>query len=180
MKEVEAQGVVSGYYVAGASSLGPRERKYACVAAFAARLPEIFSDSLLADERLLAQLSELESDLNEELSLLESIPMRVWSILSEVIHTPADEIQSDCIRAAQVAWAFIDWRVLRVVRQPPWDIVVAQDPSAELRWLAQRPLPPDEPTTAKIYHLLKAGYDMNKILEALTFDERVLMDIGFG
>ena len=161
---------LSNYYIHGYwDHMTADSLKYAVVAALSGRVVDAALILILEDDRLAGRGHELEAAMQEEWAWLTAIPDDTWERLSRMVSevSPPENLRADCILAAQASYAFLHWRLLRILAMYPWKLCdgTVGERLAELRSL------PDalgcDDTTDKIYHLMHVGYSIDKIAAAV-------------
>eukprot|EP00971_Amphidinium_carterae_P321529 6391207-Amphidinium_carterae.1 len=84
---------------------------------------------------------------------MESVPGRVWEILSEEAAKTPSELRSQVMDGAMLAWAYIWMRVVRETHSWPWRLVQG-DIATNLDELGAMECPPEEAVASKIWTLL--------------------------
>eukprot|EP00974_Lingulodinium_polyedra_P091929 8910271-Lingulodinium_polyedra.AAC.1 len=111
----------SKYYIGGFRQLNEECKRYAAVAALAARVPDAVLAELLQDERLAKIAGSVKDSMQEEVGWLSGLPELTWSRMAEVCQgASADHLRSMTIRAAYTAAAYITRNTLAAVQDLPW------------------------------------------------------------
>ena len=99
---------------------------------------------------------------------MADVPEVVWRLLSEaVLGRSALSLRSESIRAALVSVAYISGRTLKAAKAGVWNLA-SGDVKAKLTTLAAQPEMPHDDTVAKIWRLLRAGFGLRELEQALA------------
>ena len=162
---------LSQYYIHGYWDwLTSDSLKYGVVAALSGRVVDAALIMILEDDRIAGRGHELEAAMQEEWEWLTSIPDTTWHRLSVMVSKsgPPENIRVDCIIATQASYAFLHWRLFRVLDSYPWLLChgSADDRLTELHSMSSPP-PGADDTTDKIHHLLHLPYSREKLVAAI-------------
>lgn len=156
---------VSEYHISGFSRLTPSLRRFVCVAGVMSHLPESLQVELLDDPQVPIRVDYLEEVMLEEARWLWSLRDTFWERLAPVGACAATTIRHEVVRAAMVCCAFVDRRLFRAARQPPWALCTGSIHD-NLRCLKAQDRP-QEDATRKIWELLQVGYPLSQVSEAI-------------
>ena len=159
---------VSGYYTAGADQLNGPEVLCVAVAAVCSHVPEGLIYSLLQDGRLLLQLDQLEESMQTEVQMVEELDGAVWKLLGDAASVPGSALRDASLQACHIAWAFLQYRIFKVARSPPWNMLAAHASEREFTAAVQDMAGSPDPTVRKIMHLHQLGYNHFRIRQAMA------------
>ena len=125
---------------------------------------------LLEDDRVPRQWQSLQTEINDELDYLHSIPMDIWSLVSNGCSVTGFQLQTACLQGGYIQASFVLWR-LRAATRLPWSLVIG-DRRHNLEKLAAGP-PPEDLTSWKIYKLMQLGFPIESLLDGLELLSRL-------
>ena len=171
---VQDDAVESSFFINGWSDLGADGREFSFVAPMAAGPCDVLLQELLQDNRVAAKLDFLEAAALEAMDKLAKLPEHVWKVFEQATGKAALFLKSSAIHSAHVSLAFVSMRVFDGARQLPWSLArgnVDDNPS-EL----QGGECPEEAVSAKVWHLLHMGWNVEDIKAGL----RTLLECGWA
>ena len=129
---------------------------FAAVAAAMAPLPESLMYELVQDERVARRVEKLERVCLDELNLLYTVRRSTWQRLAYICQSTlyTEALRRDCIDAAQVALAFVTYRIFSEARSMPW-LLCYGNVDKNLEDLKADEVEPEDLTARKIQQLLK-------------------------
>ena len=166
LQYMREKGSLSEYEWNGCQRLGDIERQSVVIVGLASFLPEGFLLHVLKDSRVAKTQQKLQELLFEEYGFLDKLPSVFWEHLSRAANAQPETIRSSVIQGALVSWAFLEWRVLAVATELPWRLC-AGDVSQNLEELLTLEECPCEPVSEKLYLLGKAGYNRDRLTQAV-------------
>ena len=157
----------SQYYIRGAKRLFVSVRKYAVIASLAAWPTDAAMVHLMKDDRLARWVDSMEDDMKQELYYLSNLSDASWSLFDDVVGAdPSPRVlRTEVLTAASISAAFVYRRAFRSAKSLPWTLTrgcIAEN----LRALAAGDMP-DETISAKIWQLMRLGYNVKELTEAL-------------
>ena len=156
----------SDYYIGGLSRLSQAGQKFVTIASTASFVADAFIVEVADDDRVPLRRQHLVNTMEEEMVILASIPVEVWSIMaSPLVDVTGAALQSTILKAAHVSIAFISVRCLHPASRAPWHLC-GGDLALNLEALRGQPQP-SEPTTCKVWQLLQLGYNVPQLLLAV-------------
>ena len=156
----------SDYYIGGLSRLSQAGQKFVTIASTASFVADAFIVEVADDDRVPLRRQHLVDTMEEEMDMLASIPLEVWSIMaSPLVDVTGAALQSTILKAAHVSIAFISVRCLHPASRAPWHLC-GGDLELNLEALRGQPQP-SEPTTCKVWQLLQLGYNVPQLLLAV-------------
>ena len=142
---------------------------YACKTAVAAHVTDKIHVSLLCDDRVAKHLDRFVGYVTEQLHYLNfQLPTLLFERLAALCEdcTP-EKLESDVLRAAYTATAFMDRRIFREARNAFWTFCRSADVKAAVRSLAPLGVvPPPHPLLRKIQYLVRRGSPAYQMKEA--------------
>ena len=165
-KAVIADPEASKHHVSGVARLSLKgRRKFAVMAAMSAYPSDTLLTELLEDDRVAKRLPHLEQCLEDEMNWVSDLAEPVWELLNlaaggdgaDMGERSSRELRSDTLAAAHASVAFASLRVFRPAKQHPWSLAQG-DIDQNLETLQQLQEAPAEPTTQKIWRLVKIGF----------------------
>lgn len=164
----------SDYHISGYGKLTNKVKQFVGTAAMAAYVCDAFLLELMADSRVPLRLRELEDAMNDEMRFLANTSDSVWAWLGEALDICAATLRSDVLAAGHTTIGFIATKSLSEAKKLPWSLGCG-DVDLNLDELIAG-AEPAEPTAAKIYRLLRLGFNRLQIKQALS----LLMDAPWG
>ena len=157
----------SQYYIRGAKRLSVSVRKYAVIASLAAWPTDAAMVHLMKDDRLARWVDSMDDDMKQELYYLSNLSDASWSLFDDVVGAdPSPRVlRTEVLTAASISAAFVYRRAFRSAKSLPWTLTrgcIAEN----LRALAAGDMP-DETISAKIWQLMRLGYNVKELTEAL-------------
>ena len=157
----------SQYYIRGAKRLSVSVRKYAVIASLAAWPTDAAMVHLMRDDRLARWVDSMDDDMKQELYYLSNLSDASWSLFDDVVGAdPSPRVlRTEVLTAASISAAFVYRRAFRSAKSLPWTLTrgcIAEN----LRALAAGDMP-DETISAKIWQLMRLGYNVKELTEAL-------------
>eukprot|EP00971_Amphidinium_carterae_P191818 3805761-Amphidinium_carterae.1 len=122
---------------------------------------------LLHDSRLLQQLPECLSAVQEEMDFLESIGPFVWETIGCITSVAPKSLRNKVLRCAGVARAYLDKKIFTALEQPPWCMLTKESVDALISNVMEEDALSDEPLIAQLQTLRKMGIQEKKIREAI-------------
>lgn len=95
--------------------------------------------------------------LEHELSFVESIRVDVWVVLSWLVVDVGCELWNAVLQSCHVSDGYTSNILSSVVKSYPWQSSVGNI-EGNLRELAAMLVPPNDPTIATVWNMLRAGY----------------------
>lgn len=166
VSHIRASPHCSDYYIHGWARMSDAMRLFVGVTSMASYVPDAFLAATLEDDRVVKHLSSMEECVNEEVGYLCQLPDSVWDVLASACRSTSRQLRSSTIQAAHLASGFLNTRVFEAAKQPPWSLCHG-DRRANLLRLRDLPDMPGEATTAKLWKLLRLGYNMDVLLDGL-------------
>lgn len=164
----------SNFHIGGFSKAGKDELEFMTVAALSCYPTDAALLALVADTRLVKRLEHLVGMVEDEMRLLIEMDDAVWDIFARVCGWHGRRLRSQVLTAAHCSIAGMHWRVFSEVRKYPWRLAQG-DINANLQRLREEG-EPEEPTTAKIWHLLQLGWNAEVLKEAVG----LLAEVAWG
>lgn len=162
-------------HIQGVDKITRSTSKFAVMASLAAIVSDAAIASLFEDSRLAKRHDDVRDSILGELQALESLAAPVWDKIAWVIvgaePFTGHDLRSETLSAAHISSAFFWFRSLKEVNKLPWTLGRG-DIRENLMSLRAAP-EPSEPVSAKIWALLKKGFNMNNLEAAV----RLLMDV---
>ena len=166
----------SNYYLNGFLRFKAPVRRYAAVAALAAYPADSLQIELLADDRVVRRLPELQDCIQQELEFLESLGPLVWERLNRVVGDQPPryphELRSETLQCAYTAYGFVDRRIFQVANSLPWSLALG-DIAANLEALHQLDYKGTDSATLQIKELLTLQFNR----QALGLAVELLKDV---
>ena len=155
----------SEYYIKSFGKLNGKVLKYVCGAAVIANVADAVLVELLADDRLAIRVYELQDLMQDELTWLSELGEDVWLRLGSLCDVAAKRLRMDCLRAASVSAAYVDFKALTPAKGYPWTLCRG-DIKQNLFFLTLED-EPEDPTAAKIQQLMAHGYNVDLLAEGV-------------
>jgi hypothetical protein len=155
----------SDYYVGGYSRLSEACKHFTAIAALCSYVGDGFLAEVMEDIRVPMRWQQLRDCIYEDMSYVASISEPVLGIIGSLRGARPFALSSHVISAAHTSAAFIWNRVLLPASRPPRDLCHGglAGSLACLRAADE----PGEPTSRKIWRLLKMGYNMEQLIAGL-------------
>lgn len=164
----------SDFYFHGFEKLTTASKQFIVRAALSSHVSDSCLRSLMEDSRVMRHLPALKEAALEEIGWLADLGDGTWSSLAGISGEAASVLKSDTVAAGHIAWAFVHSRYVTMAGQLPWSLACG-DPAANLEALKEQPQP-QEATAAKIWTLLRLGYNRQQLLAGL----QLLLDAPWG
>ena len=165
VRAVRRHPKTSDYYIHGFGRINEDIKKFMALAAISSYISDGFLSSMLEDDRAPMKLASLEEGIMDDLLCVSNLPLDVYRAVAEACDCNMLGLRSDCVVAATFSAGFITFKVLRVAHELPWALC-AGDVSSNLGALVGGD-EPREATSAKIYRLLKLGYNRNQLVKGV-------------
>lgn len=156
----------SDWHIHGWERMQPSLRFFVAVTGLSSYIPDAFLAAVLEDDRVVQNLAELEAAVEQEVEFVSGLGHGIWQVLAEAVSSTTLALQSRTIEASHIVAAFLSSRVFKPARAPLWHLCLG-DRRAQLNRLGESAEPPTESTTWKIWRLLRLGYSVERLLEAL-------------
>ena len=166
----------SNYHINGWQKMQPSHREFIVQAAMASFLSENLTLALLEDCRVVRNFDQLSQIIEEEMEWVNRVPHAVWEALGGICGLSAQDIQSRCIRSTHVSGAFAHDRILAPASVLPWRLARG-DVKTNLDDLEAGECP-TEPTAAKIWHLLRLGWNRSSLEVAVGLFLQISWGVG--
>ena len=166
----------SNYHINGWSKMQESHRQFTVQGAMCSFLTENLSLALLEDSRVVRNYAALLQVIEEETAWVNGVGRHVWDTLGSLCGLPGAEVQSRCIRCTHVSAAFARDRILAPALELPWSLA-AGDIQQNLDQLAAGERPA-EPTSAKVWHLLKMGYNRAALVAGVELFRQISWGVG--
>lgn len=164
----------SSYHLSGFTKAGPEELEFVVTAGLSSYPTDAALMALVTDARVPKRLDFLTAAVADEMYMLLEIRGPVWGLLAKACGLSGGRLRSLVVGAAHCSIAGMEWRIFTEARKEPWCLVTG-DIDANLERLRAGP-EPDEPTCAKIWHLLHMGWNREVLKEAVG----LLGEISWG
>ena len=171
---VRADPQASDFHIHGYAKFTGPARQFVAIASMASYVSEGCLLALLEDNQVPLRAQKLKGGMLEELAFLTHLGGPFWTALGEACGMAPALLRSEVISAAHVPMAFFSVRTLAEARMLPWCLGVG-DKDKNLDDLAVGPMPA-EPVSAKIWHLVRLGFNRTQLKQALD----LLMDCPWG
>lgn len=162
------------YYIHHYDRLSPELRLFCTVAGIAGFVIQAGISFLEEDDRIAFKLGSFQSAIQEELFYLDSLSDFVWDRLVCYADgtVTAWQLRSLCLRRALVAAGFIDFKVIRTYRSPPFHLCHG-DVDDNLHKLMQQDERPKERITYKAWVLLRSGMHATSVIQFYSFSRNL-------
>jgi len=117
---------MSNYYIDGYTRYDIELRHFSVVLALSSHVGESVIFDLLSDDRLMMHLDSTESEAKLEVDWVGCLDSVTWVRLARVVgpnHSPK-KVLHDCVEASMFAYCYINEKLIRHARSPPWDACV--------------------------------------------------------
>eukprot|EP00971_Amphidinium_carterae_P273035 5419067-Amphidinium_carterae.1 len=163
------EGKVSGYYFNGFQRLGLEVRFFLVVAAVLGVLINELVLDIMADDRLLLHVERFRATLGQATQYIEHLPDVVWTRLAIMAtgHEHFYEFRSTVLDALRVALAYIHERIGRQLDEYPLSLIHGSV-QVNLKGLGEATEKPHDVFAAKLWALIRIGYDTKRLAEFLT------------
>ena len=173
-KAVIADPEASKHHVSGVARLSRKGRKFVVMAAMSAYPSDTLLTELLEDDRVVKRLPHLEQCLEDEMHWVSDLAEPVWELLNlaaggdgaDMGECSSRELRSDTLAAAHASVAFASLRVFKPAKQHPWSLAQG-DIDQNLETLQQLQEAPAEPTTQKIWRLVRIGFSRATLVKGI-------------
>ena len=161
VKYVRSSASSNEYYLHGFARWGPELRFFTLVCALSGEVADVFLRDIMADDRILRKVDELEERMRVEVKRLDEMPTALWEKFASTLPPPSEDSVFTCLRtfvvtSGLIAQAFIKRKVLLMARAPPFDLTQG-DIEQNVDKLFHQPTPPTEEISRSIWLLLRAG-----------------------
>eukprot|EP00974_Lingulodinium_polyedra_P086938 8427626-Lingulodinium_polyedra.AAC.1 len=151
---VMADPRASNYYIGGFQRLSPEVLEFMAMAALASYPSEAVLADLLEDDRVPMRVAALEQELLEELAWVTGLPGHVWSLIASLFGEHGPVLRSNVVLACQRSVAYLRHKTLDPAKELLWSLAQGSI-AGNLDALAAATEPPAEPTSKKVWTLLK-------------------------
>jgi len=166
----------SNYYINGWQKMQQSHREFIVQAAMTCFLSENLTLALLEDCRVVRNLEQLSQIIEEEVVWISRVPHSVWERLGGICSLSAQDLRSRCIRGVHVSAAFAHDRILAPAQELPWRLATG-NVQKNLDNLSDGGCP-TEPTAAKIWHLLRMGWNRASIEAGVELFLQISWGVG--
>ena len=164
----------SDFYLHGFEELTTASKQFIVRVALSSHVSDSCLHSFMGGSRVVRHLPALKEAALEEIGWLADLGDGTWSSLAGVSGEAASVLKPDTVAAGSIACAFVHSRYVTKAGQLPWSLACG-DPAANLEALSEQPQL-QEATAAKIWTLLRLGYNRQQLLAGL----RLLLDAPWG
>eukprot|EP00971_Amphidinium_carterae_P348585 6490574-Amphidinium_carterae.1 len=161
------KGIITSYEKHGFDKLDEVARTCLVSTALVAWIPEALLFAVLHDGRLAKNACEYRALVDEEVAMLDSLPVGVYEILGTLLqHSSSTVLQSTVLSASLSCQSYLHMRVWSVLDSHPWTLCQgeATDRIAELVLMSE---PPEEDVASKLWALAQSGMGSDKLAAAI-------------
>jgi len=156
----------SMYHLNGFFRVGESEMEFIAVVGICSHPTDSVLCNLCQDSRLLKRIEYLEACIADDMAMLAELPEDVWDVIASTCGWPGARLRSSVLAAAHVSVAGMHERFLSVARKLPWSLALG-DIMENLIALSNGE-EPEEATAAKIWHLMKLGWNRTVLRDAVA------------
>lgn len=157
---------VSKYFIGGFARLSSEVLHYAVVASVSAWPCDALMTEVFTDDRLLRRGADLRALFIEEVQWIQDLSWSVWQRFGRIADRRPEALRHDCLRAANLAGAYIDRKVWAHMRRLPLSLAVG-DVCHNLQLLEAMSHDPHDEVSCKLRQLMRIGYNRSILEDSL-------------